>query len=330
MACIAVVLVVAFAVVSVEGSIPNVILDTDMSTDCDDVGALCILHAMEQRGEANIIATVHNTGLPIGAAAISVINHYYGRDDIQIGAYKGPFDQDVPGPYVPHLVTAFPSPVKNYSQVPDAVEVYRKALAEADDASVVISSIGFTTNLEALLQSGPDAYSPLNGKDLVAKKVALIAWMGGRYPNSTSGTGPSPEHNFGYHNIGNSTSFVATNWPTSVAVVWSGWELGAPVETGGVMTAKLPVSNPCRQAYIDHSGAGNNRSSWDPLTTLYAVRGLQDYWSESEKGYNNVSSDGNNVFSVTKQPTLQVYLKQKMDPLGVAAAIDELLLQPPK
>ena len=50
--------------------------------------------------------------------------------------------------------------------------VYRKALAAAPASSVWISSIGFTTNIEALLKSSPDKISPLNGTELVAAKEA--------------------------------------------------------------------------------------------------------------------------------------------------------------
>ena len=33
-------------------------------------------------------------------------------------------------------------------------------------------------------------------------------------------------------------------------------------------------------ADIDHSGAGNDRSSWDPATTLLAVRGAGEFYSQ--------------------------------------------------
>ena len=58
-----------------------------------------------------------------------------------------------------------------YKKVPDAVEVYRKILAEADDKSIVISSIGFINNLANLLQSDPDQYSQLTGVELVDAKA---------------------------------------------------------------------------------------------------------------------------------------------------------------
>ena len=53
------------------------IIDTDMSIDVDDVGALCVAHALQDLGEAQILAVTHNTGLDQGVGAISVITNYY-------------------------------------------------------------------------------------------------------------------------------------------------------------------------------------------------------------------------------------------------------------
>ena len=52
------------------------IFDTDMSIDVDDVGALCVIHALQDRGEAELLAVVHGTGLPAGIGAVSVVNHW--------------------------------------------------------------------------------------------------------------------------------------------------------------------------------------------------------------------------------------------------------------
>ena len=93
------------------------------------------------------------------------------------------------GWYVDDLVDNWPSPVKGSWDVPTAVEVYRQVLAEAEDNSVVISAIGFATNIADLLRSGPDDKSPLTGSELVAAKVKTVVWQGGWYP---------PMHGFGH------------------------------------------------------------------------------------------------------------------------------------
>ena len=78
---------------------------------------------------------------------MSVLNHYYGRDDIVLGAYKGEFGKycdgsRVPGEYVYDLVNNFDSPVWNSDQVDEATVAYRKVLAAAEDNSVKIAAIG--------------------------------------------------------------------------------------------------------------------------------------------------------------------------------------------
>eukprot|EP00966_Prymnesium_polylepis_P075329 1747203-Prymnesium_polylepis.1 len=47
-------------------------------------------HTLADQGEANILAIVHDTGFEQGIGAVSVINAYYGRDDIPLGVYRGP------------------------------------------------------------------------------------------------------------------------------------------------------------------------------------------------------------------------------------------------
>ena len=123
------------------------IIDTDMSFDVDDVGAICMAHALHDLGEARLLAVVHDSGYPRGIGAASVLNHFYHHDNIvQLGAYKGPFgrcgaDSEgagscfkgmprpgnvwVTGDYVPDMVTNWQSPIKTSAQVEDAVTVYR-------------------------------------------------------------------------------------------------------------------------------------------------------------------------------------------------------------
>ncbi|EOD08919.1 hypothetical protein EMIHUDRAFT_258086, partial [Emiliania huxleyi CCMP1516] len=125
----------------------RIIIDTDMSIDVDDVGALCLAHALQDRNKAEILAVTHNTGLEQGVGAVSVINHYFGRDDIPIGAYRGP--------------------------VPDALTVLRQALFNAPGhRTVTIVAIGHALNVLALLKSP-------GGLDLVKRKLtsdALSRW----------------------------------------------------------------------------------------------------------------------------------------------------------
>jgi len=306
---------------------PGLIIDTDMSTDVDDVGAVCIANAMADAGDVELLAVVHNTGIDNGVAAISALMTYYGREHVPIGAYMGDFDNTLKGPYVDDLANNFPTQVQNRSQVPDAVTVYRQVLAAAENNSVIISSIGFTTNLEGLLKSKGDQHSPLSGVELLKAKGKLLSWMGGKYPSSK---GTSSEWNFSANGIGPSTNYTLQHWPAEVPIVFIGWFLGHDVETGGVMTKALPEDNPCRKAYIDYNGPNNNRSSWDPMTTMYAVRGNQGDWSVPTYGENHVNQDGSNYFVADSAHKQQAYLNRTQSPLYIAKLVDDLLLQPPK
>ena len=93
----------------------NLIIDTDMGLDVDDVGALSVAHNLANKGQTNILATIHNSGFDLGIAAVKVINNYYGRDKVPIGAYKGPFGAkyghfpDSQNKYAEDLISNYPN-----------------------------------------------------------------------------------------------------------------------------------------------------------------------------------------------------------------------------
>ena len=50
------------------------------------------------------MAVVHNVGYPKAIGAVSVINHYFGRDEITLGAFKGTFGEKINGRVLDILV----------------------------------------------------------------------------------------------------------------------------------------------------------------------------------------------------------------------------------
>ncbi|RWA04981.1 hypothetical protein EKO27_g10129, partial [Xylaria grammica] len=167
----------------------------------------------------------------------------------------------------------------------DAVALYRRVLADADDASVTIASIGFLENLSGLLNSTADEISPLNGRDLVAAKVAELVVMGGEYPSGR-------EWNFWGDNPV-TTAHVVRDWQGKV--VFSGYEMGRGVLSGGKLMDYGPPNDPARDAYAWYTCGRQLRPSWDPLTLLYAIDGLGDLFEyATEYGYNHVYPNGSN------------------------------------
>ena len=51
-----------------------------MGSDCDDAGALALLHQYADQGKAEIIGCIYSSGkVSFGAGVIEAINIYYGR-----------------------------------------------------------------------------------------------------------------------------------------------------------------------------------------------------------------------------------------------------------
>ena len=124
------------------------------------------------------------------------------------------------------------------------------------------------------------------------------------------------------------SAYVVANVPPEVHVVYSGMEVGVRVLSGGPLTACAPKEDPCRQAFIDNEGAGKSRFSWDPLTTLVAVRGpAAAACSYSDEGGRNTvdAATGTNKW-VDGPPTNQTFLLLH-NATAAGAAINELLCQ---
>ena len=187
---------------------------------------------------------------------------------------------DMVGPCAALASPSTPAPLS-------AVSVYRQALAAAPNGSVAIVGTGYEENLAALLQSPPDAISPLSGHDLVALKVRSLTLMGGGFPSRT-----------GENNLeGNpaAAQYVASNWPTKV--VYSGYEVGYGVFTGHTLSTVHPASSPVRVAYEAEVGVGKNNRSWDLTAMYHALFPNDPLLTEVGPGTNVVDSAGGNVFT---------------------------------
>ena len=134
-----------------------------MYTDFDDVGALAVLHTLADAGECEILGTVVSTRKSPATGMVELINGFYGRADLPIGAPRGlglgpDVDPDAlkNASYKIYAETVAAHPKLRFptgDAVPDANEVYRRLLAAAPDGSVTIVTVGFTTNLRRLLET---------------------------------------------------------------------------------------------------------------------------------------------------------------------------------
>ena len=112
----------------------RIIFDTDMAPDYDDVGALAILHALADSGEARILATVSSNQCPSCVPCIEVINTYFGRPDIPTGCVRGDAQNrdtwHTGLRWTEELPKRYPHKTKSSNESEDATKLYRRVLAE--------------------------------------------------------------------------------------------------------------------------------------------------------------------------------------------------------
>jgi hypothetical protein len=257
----------------------NILFDTDMGADCDDVGALFLLHGAVERGEARLLATMGCVSAEAIAPALAAINTWFGRPEIPVGTLKDPGFLDGPH-YTTELARRFPQQRARGDNYPDAVTLYRQVLAKEPDASVVVLAVGPLRNLANLLKSGPDAASPLDGPALVAKKVKRLDVMGGTYPPSAN----RKEAEWNFKQDPGSAALVCSTWPTPI--LFNGE--GGSTCSGRRVTYEMPEHNPLTMAYRHYPGVGfaGDRLSWDPISCLVAIRGASPWYQVVTGGVN--------------------------------------------
>jgi inosine-uridine nucleoside N-ribohydrolase len=189
----------------------NIIFDTDMGGDCDDVGALFILHGAVERGQARLFATMGCISAEAIAPALDAINTWFGRPEIPVGTLKDA--GFLVGPhYTSEIAKRFPHKYASGKDYPDAVTPYRQILAAQPDASVVVVAVGPLRNLANLLKSRPDEASPLDGRASEGKKVKRLDIMGGTYPPFAN----KKEGEWNFKQEPAAAALFCSTWPTPI------------------------------------------------------------------------------------------------------------------
>ena len=79
----------------------KILFDTDIGCDCDDAGAMAVLHELANQGECSILAVTHCCAGEYNAGCIDAINRYFGRPEIPVGMFH-PEDHVVSGEMFTH------------------------------------------------------------------------------------------------------------------------------------------------------------------------------------------------------------------------------------
>lgn len=299
-----------------------VIFDTDMGPDYDDVGAITLLHAFADEGQAKILATIASTNYPKVTQVLSVLNTYFNRPGIPIGVPKGEAVSDKDTQHWSDTIVArYPHSIKSNNEVPDAVALYRQILAKQPDHSVTVITVGFLTNLANLLDSKPDQYSKLTGRELAVQKIKQVVSMAGKFPTGR-------EFNVFKDTPASKTFF--TSWPTPVLM--SGFEIGQKIHSGLPLTKNKAIQHsPVKDVFTislpKSKEDANGRMSWDQTAVLVGVKGYEPYYTV-KSGRLSLNTDGSNGWDDAGKG--HQYLVEKMPVSDVEALINKLMQHQPK
>ena len=253
-----------------------------------------MLYKYNKQKRINLMAVMLNKEGEFPPKYIDLLNTWYGQKRIPIGVSPRADKSLVAGTNYTQVVCEkhdekgkplYKRSIKDYSKLLSAVKLYRKILAKAEDASVTIVSVGFSTNLALLLDTKADEYSPLTGKELVAQKVKRLVTMAGHIENPK----------YAEYNVVNDVAAcqrVFNEWPTPIYM--SPFELGLQVrypaqsiENDFTWTKHHPIVD----SYKVYLKKIEDRPTWDLTAVLYAVD-PQQFFNISPAGKIVVTDEG--------------------------------------
>jgi len=283
-----------------------VIFDTDMGNDVDDALALAMLHTLTDRGECRLIGVTLTNANPAAVPYIRMINRFYGRSDLPVGAAIRDLKGGNGDGYMAAALRAMHDAGSSATAEP-APTVLRRLLQSSTE-KVTIVQTGFSTNLAALLDLP-------GGADLAKQKVALLVAMAGNFADG------APEYNVRIDVASAKTVFE--RWPTPI--LFSGFEIGrellfpaSSIETDFAWATPHPVA----ESYRAYQKMPYNRPTWDLTAALEAARTDRGYFGRSENG--TVTVDANGVTHFSAGPGDRQYLR--LDPARRAEVLSVLEL----
>lgn len=298
----------------------RVILDTDIDSDVDDVEALGMLHTLVDQKKINLLGVIVTSEDPYAPTCVDALNTWFGRPGLPIGFLKNQKEL-VHQPrykYTKEISQEFPHRLKSHEEAEDAVKLYRKLLSGSPDRSVYVVTIGHLSSWQQLLQSGPDQFSPLSGKELAEKKLAQWLCMGGLFP-------AGKEANFYYPDPA-STVYSLQVWQKPV--VFCGWEIGKQITTGGAyLKSKLSANSPVYRAYELYNGFAG-RPSWDQVAVFLLLEESKKYFDTVKTGYCHVNADGTNEWRASPDSQHEYLIfKPGIDPGEIAVLMDNMMVR---
>jgi len=309
----------------------NLILDTDIGNDIDDVECLDIVSKYVDEGKAELLALMlSKPGLDV-VEATDIYTTWYGLEDVPIGVVLdtvnvrgAKYIDAVLDCYDPTWAPAFSRSRSGYESFPESWKLYRKVLALKPDHSVTIACVGFMTNLSRLLESGPDEFSDLSGRELVAKKVKQLVLMAGGFTEERQ-----KEFNV-YCNI-EAAKAVFESWPTDIVV--SPFELGV-VTNYPAQSIQDDFSwtryHPLKLSYEAYGQMPYDNCMFDPTAALYALEGnLSGLFNLTEPGRVTVDEEAVTIFTPCEYGNSRILSADSVQRVGLVERFRGILTRIP-
>ena len=280
-----------------------IIFETDMGNDIDDAMALDLLFKNMDAGNIKLLGVGVHKNNPYSKEFIDIMRCWYGYKKMPIGVNSACVTDMDCVDYCTKtckMTDENGAPLFARSKNPkyeEAVDMYRRLLSKADDGSVVIVTVGFSTTIAQLLESQPDKYSKLTGRELVAKKVKYFSAMAGEFT--------IPE--FAEYNVFNDLEAARTLFETSpVPIVFTPWQIGDQVQYPGASIEKdfeWGEPHPMVEAYKHYQQMPYDRPTWDVIAAYYACHPDAGCFTISQTGDVKVVGKGVTLFTPNKSGT---------------------------
>lgn len=261
-----------------------VIIDSDFASDADDVLAVRLAMCFQDLGLLDIRGIALSTTYSRSPLAVHALCYQDGYGNIPVAMDTSGNGVQVHTDYIDVMAEM----ARSRSDYEQPAAMYRRILSESN-TKVNIITLGFLQNIQALMNSRPDQYSPLTGMELIAEKVDTIYIVGG---NSTG----KPSFNFYWtgEKVINAARDVANDFPARIVFLQS--DLSDDTFCGQFYQTK----DSSRRDIVSKALFSNDQYAgvvaWDVFSVWCAVQDINDNleasFLELERGNQYISHTG--------------------------------------
>lgn len=268
----------------IEASAHPVIIDTDFASDADDVVAVRLAMCFQDMGLVDIRGIALSTTYSRSPLALHALCSHDGYGDIPVAMDTSGNGVQVHTDYV-DVMYDMPKKRTDYEQ---PVEMYRRILSESD-TKVSIITLGFLQNIQALMASGPDKYSPLTGMELIEQKTSSIYIVGG---NSTG----KPSFNFYWtgEKVINAAKTVVRDFPARIVFLQT--DLSDDTYCGQLYSSKDSRQRDIVTKALKANNQDGGIVAWDVFSVWCAVQDMNGNSDQAflklERGTQYISNTG--------------------------------------